>query len=137
LLCLLLPSPARAHEVLHSIERGRAIALKAYTSDGEVLSQLSYQVFSPVDRQPYQQGQTDRGGYLSFVPDRPGKWRVKVADAQRHGLDTEVEVTGQESGIQQGSGSSLGFVLRPLFGLAVIGLVFTVLLVSYRRGKSA
>ena len=99
-----------AHEVLHTIERGKAIAVKAFFGDGEVLAYTEYQIFSPTDpRIPYQKGRTDRSGYVAFVPDAPGAWRVKVTDTTGHGLDLLVDVaapgaTGPKSGRLAGQG---------------------------------
>ena len=130
---------AGAHEVLHSIERGRAVAVKAYFPDGETLAYTSYEIYSPVDRKiPYQKGRTDRSGYLAFVPDVAGKWRVKVVDNTGHGFDTEIDVASVAAAADHGAAgapalSGAAFVLRPLVGLAVIGAVFAGLFAFYRR----
>ncbi len=137
-LAVLAPAAARAHEVLHEIARGRAVAVKAYFADGEVLAYTPYEIYSPADpRIPYQKGRTDRSGWLSFVPDAPGKWRVKVVDATGHGLDLEVDadavLAGATSPGAPAPASTRACVLRPLAGLAAIGAVFGLLLVLYRR----
>jgi nickel transport protein len=128
-------SPVRAHEVLHAVERGKAVAVKAYLAGGEALAYAEYQVFSPADPKiPHQKGRTDRAGYLAFVPDPPGKWRVVITDATGHGLDIEVDAAGG-----QGPGaavSSWAFAVRPLVGVLVIGALFAALVVIYRRKKS-
>jgi nickel transport protein len=145
-LILVAPSPvAHAHEVLHSIERGKAIAVKAFFADGEVLAYTEYQVFSPADpRIPYQKGRTDRSGYLAFVPDVPGAWRVKVTDATGHGLDVVVDVAavgaqGPSSGHPAGQGvvASWAFAVRPILGVGVIAALFALLVLLYRRRRSA
>ena len=145
-LILVAPSPvAHAHEVLHSIERGKAIAVKAFFADGEVLAYSEYQVFSPADpRIPYQKGRTDRSGYLAFVPDVPGAWRVKVTDATGHGLDVVVDVAavgaqGPSSGHPAGQGvvASWAFAVRPILGVGVIAALFALLVLLYRRKRSA
>jgi nickel transport protein len=138
---LLSPHAAAAHEVLHAVELGRAVAVKAYFADGEVLAYTQYEVFSPNDAKiPHQKGRTDRNGYLAFVPDAKGPWRVKVVDNTGHGLDLTVDAavgataTGASAGSQ--AVTTAAFVLRPLIGLAVIGAVF-VALVALRRRKGA
>jgi nickel transport protein len=135
---------ARAHEVLHTIERGKAIAVKAFFADGEVLAYTEYQVFSPSDpRIPYQKGRTDRSGYLAFVPDGPGAWRVKVADTTGHGLDLVVDVAAvgapsTNSKTRQGAElASWAFALRPLLGVGIIAALFALLVFLYRRKRSA
>jgi nickel transport protein len=139
---LAAPTTARAHEVLHEVERGRAIAMKAYFADGEPLAYASYEVFSPADPKiPYQKGRTDRSGYLAFVPDAPGKWRLKVIDGTGHGLDLGVDVESPSApepgalggGAAASAPSGIAFVLRPLVGLVVIGAVFAALVALYRR----
>lgn len=140
LLALLCPRPAPAHEVLHSVERGRAVGVKAFFPDGEVLAYVQYEVFSPADSKiPYQKGRTDRSGYLAFVPNVPGKWRVKLVDDTGHGLDTTVEVAPSEEGTISRSGdatTTLAFVLRPMIGIAAIVSLFGGLFLTYRRRGS-
>ncbi|MBI4699985.1 MAG: hypothetical protein HY744_02275 [Deltaproteobacteria bacterium] len=147
LLVVLLPlGPAAAHEVLHTVERGRAVAVKAYFADGEEMAYVQYEVYSPADPKiPYQKGRTDRRGYLAFVPDAPGKWRVRIVDDTGHGLDTAIDATppgasapgrSQEPASGDAVSSTVAFALRPLGGLAVIGLLFGALYMAYRRRKA-
>lgn len=141
-LPLLVAAPALAHEILHEVQRGMAIAVKAYFVDGEVLAYTTYEVYSPADPKiPYQKGRTDRSGWLAFVPDAPGKWRVKVIDDTGHGLDVEVDASAGAPTAAPAPGaaavSSAAFILRPLLGLLAIGSVFAALFFTYRRrGKT-
>lgn len=140
-LALVVPAAARGHEVLHEIARGRAVAVKAFFADGEVLAYKQFEIYSPADPKiPYQKGRTDRSGWLSFVPDAPGKWRVKVIDDTGHGLDLEVDAAmGTAAATSFGSSSpasTAAFVLRPLVGLAVIAVVFGLLFILYRRKET-
>jgi nickel transport protein len=139
-LAALLAAPAAsAHEVLHSVERNRAVAVRAYFADGEVLAYAQYEVYSPADPKiPHQKGRTDRSGWLAFVPDAEGTWRVKVADATGHGLDLEVDAAAQGATASTAPpapapASTAAFVLRPLVGVAIIGAVFAVLFEIHRR----
>jgi len=98
-------------------------------------------VFSPADAKiPWQKGRTDRGGWVAFVPDSPGQWRVRVTDETGHGLDLRVEVATPgadgSAGSQGDAASTAAFVLRPLVGLVLIALLFAALILVYRkRGK--
>ena len=136
-LLLASASVAQAHEVLHTIERGKAVAVKAYFADGEVLAYREYQIFSPADaRLPYQKGRTDRSGYIAFMPDFPGAWRVVVTDDTGHGLDTKVDVPAPGAAQPGGKGaavSSWAFALRPIIGACAIAVIFVVLLFAYRK----
>jgi len=138
-LLALAAAPARAHETLHEVRRGEAVAVKVYFADGEALAYTAYEVYSPADpKLPWQKGRTDRAGWLAFVPDVPGKWRVKVIDDTGHGLDVELDAApGAAAPASSGAApSGLAFVLRPLLGLAVIGAVFAALYLA-RRKKGA
>jgi nickel transport protein len=131
-------APAAAHETLHEIQRGNAIAVKAFFVDGEVLGYTAYEVYSPADPKiPYQKGRTDRNGWLAFVPDAPGKWRVRVVEDTGHGLDLQVEAGAPALAAggapPAGPVSSVAFILRPLAGLAAVGAVFAALFLTYRR----
>jgi nickel transport protein len=133
----LVPVAARGHEVLHEVERGRAIAVRAYFAGGEALAYTSYEVYSPAHpRIPHQEGRTDRSGWVAFVPDVAGKWRVKIVDDTGHGVDVEVEAVPGASDLRGATPASpAAFVLRPLVGLAVIAAVFGALFVIQRRKR--
>jgi nickel transport protein len=135
--------PALAHEVLHEVQRGRAVAVRAWFPDGESLAYVQAEVFSPADGKiPHWKGRTDRNGWLAFVPDVAGRWRVRIVDATGHGLDTVVEVAPPAglaaapvaaSGSGSGPGAStLAFALRPAVGVTLIAAIFGFL---YLRGR--
>src|SRR5208283_1265853 len=51
--------------------------------------------FGPGDKIPHQKGRTDRNGFVSFLPDRPGKWSIKVIAESEHGghaANVEIDV---------------------------------------------
>lgn len=129
-----LAAPAAAHETLHEVVRGKAIAVKAWFADGEVLAYTPYEVWSPADPNiPWQKGRTDRAGWLAFVPDVPGSWRVRVIDETGHGLDLQVDAGAATPAGGAAPATTLAFVLRPLLGLLAIGAVFAVLFLRSRR----
>jgi nickel transport protein len=137
----LAPTRARrAHEVLHEVDRGRAVAVRTYYADGEALAYAAYEVFSPADpRVPHQKGRTDRDGWLAFVPDASGTWRVKVVDGSGHGLDATIEIAASGA-IASGARSAAGgawFVLRPLLGVALVAAIFAALFVLSRRRRGS
>jgi nickel transport protein len=138
-IALLAPHGASAHEVLHEVQRNRAVALRAYFADGEALAYAPVEVYSPADASiPHQKGRTDRDGWVAFVPTTPGGWRVKIVDATGHGLDVVVDCTAISAGRNDpGPVATAGFVLRPLVGVGTIVLVFGILLAVYRRKGAA
>ncbi len=89
---ILVAAPASAHEVVHEVRRDKAIAVRATHHDGDPLAQVAYEVYAPSEpKRPRQTGRTDRAGWLAFVPDAPGKWKVKVIEAGGHGFVIEVD----------------------------------------------
>ncbi|HEX9243975.1 MAG TPA: hypothetical protein VF875_16140 [Anaeromyxobacter sp.] len=135
------PALASAHETLHEVRRGSAISVKAFESDGDPLDDRPYEIFSPADpRTPWQRGHTDRAGWLAFVPDVAGRWRVKVFEEGGHGLDLEIDASAPAvAGAPSAGGGAVAtaaFVLRPVVGIAIIGAVFAALVLVYRRKRS-
>lgn len=134
MVALLLATPAWAHETLHEIARGKAVAVRAFFADGEALAYRAAEVYSPADPEiPFQKGRTDREGWVAFVPNAPGRWRVKVMDETGHGLELEVEADAASGQAPPPPPGTLAFVLRPLVGLAAIGALFALLLRFHRR----
>lgn len=140
LLLLASAATAMAHEVFHTVERGKAVAVKAHFADGEALAYREYQVFSPADaRIPYQKGRSDRSGAIAFLPDVPGPWRVVVMDDTGHGLDVKVDVPAPGAGQAEGKSaavSSWAFALRPIIGASAIAVIFIAMFIAYRRKGS-
>ncbi|HEY6105716.1 MAG TPA: hypothetical protein VIV59_07030 [Anaeromyxobacteraceae bacterium] len=139
LAALLLPGGARGHEVLHEVRPGGAVAVRFTHGDGEPVAHARGEVYSPADAgAPHQEGRTDRAGWLAFVPDRPGSWRVKVVDATGHGLEVAVEVgsDGTASARSDRAPGGAAAWLRPLVGLAAVSAVFVALAAVRRRRGS-
>jgi nickel transport protein len=87
LLALALPAAALAHGVSHEVERrGAAYAVRARYHGGAPLAGATYQVLPPGEpARVREQGKTDAQGWVSFVPDAPGRWRVRIVDSTGHG----------------------------------------------------
>jgi nickel transport protein len=147
LVLLGVATPAVAHEVLHEVQRARAVAVRAWFPDGEPLAYVQAEVYSPADPAiPHWKGRTDRNGWLAFVPDVPGRWRVRIVDSTGHGLDTGVEVpslapggAGAPAGAD-GAGTSgiptLAFALRHVAGVGLVAAIFGFLYLRGRRRPS-
>jgi len=139
----LLAHPALAHETLHQVVQGKGVAIRAFESDGDPLAATPFEVYSPAEpKVAWTTGRTDRDGWLAFVPGGPGRWRVRVIEATGHGLDVAVDVPPSAATAAPsvppaagpvGGPGGVAFLLRPLLGLAVIGLVFTALVLAWRK----
>jgi nickel transport protein len=138
-LLLALPAAAAAHEVRHEVERGRAIAVRATSGHGP-LADATFELFSPADPAvPYLAGRTDRAGWVAFVPDRPGAWRVRIVDDGGHGTELTVEADAPAGAPRAAEPpATAAAVLRPLAGVGAIGAFFAaVILLRRRRARAA
>ena len=84
------------HSINYHVEQ-QGIALRAFYSAKDPASYSQYEIWGPGDRQdlPHQTGRTDKNGFLAFVPDRAGTWKVKVwgeSSHGYHGFTTEIKV---------------------------------------------
>jgi nickel transport protein len=139
--------------VLHEVRRGAAVAVRVYESDGDPVALARFEVYSPSDpRKPWTTGLTDRSGWLAFVPQGPGRWRVRVIPADGHGLDVQVEgappapapapamapaaaatappTPPSPQAAPEGRASA---ALGPLLGVGLIALIFAALVLVRRR----
>jgi nickel transport protein len=131
-------SPAAAHEATAEVTRDRAVAVQARAHGGDVLGNAAAEVFSPADPSiPFWKGRTDRNGWVAFVPDAPGRWRVRVVDPTGHGVVATVDVPapgatgpGPASPPPASTGASLA---RPLVGVALVAAIFGLLYAWGRR----
>lgn len=157
LVAVVAPGGALAHEVLHEVRAGGAVAVRAYHADGEPLAGATFLVWSPTDAgRPWQKGRTDREGWLSFVPASPGRWRVKVVEGTGHGIEVVVDTATLAAAAPPAPGPppataatttpeppappaatpalpGAAFVLRPLLGVLLIAALFGGLVLLYRR----
>lgn len=85
-LCLLCApaTPARAHAIHYRVEN-RGISARVFYGPDDPVSYSAYEIFGPGDTIPHQKGRTDRNGIVSFLPDRPGPWRITVLGEAEHG----------------------------------------------------
>jgi nickel transport protein len=136
LAALAAPELARAHELTHEVIYGRAVAVRVRYAGAEVLDDAHYQVFSPVDSTtPWQEGRTDRDGWLAFVPASPGTWRVQVADEGGHGIT--LSVSAQPIDRQEQVEGTLVWIVRLAAAVLAVGLVFGGLAWIHRHRKAA
>jgi nickel transport protein len=85
-------SPADAHTVNYHVEN-RGISIRVFYDPEDPASYSSYEILGPGDTIPHQKGRTDKNGFVSFMPDRQGKWVVKVLGESEHGMHgTTIEV---------------------------------------------
>jgi len=85
-----------AHSIQYEVQQ-KGFAVRAFYSPTDPASYSQYEIFGPGDKEdlPHQVGRSDKNGFLAFVPDRAGVWKVKIWGESSHGFHgftTEVRV---------------------------------------------
>jgi nickel transport protein len=78
-------SPLFGHSIHYDVQP-KGISVKIFYSKDNPASYSEYELFGPGDKEPHQIGRTDKNGFLSFLPDRAGTWRIKVWGESTHGF---------------------------------------------------
>ncbi|NGP53877.1 hypothetical protein [Thioalkalivibrio sp. XN8] len=81
----LVPASARAHALLHEIVDADTVVVKLSFAGGDAPLFEPYEVYRPGADTPFQAGRVNAQGEISFRPDQPGEWRVKVFTEDGHG----------------------------------------------------
>jgi len=97
LVFFLTASGVEAHTIHYRVEN-KGISVRLFYSPEDPVNYSQYEVFGPGDKIPHQKGRTDRNGVVSFLPDRPGTWLVKVWGESDHGYHgTQIKVKVDEN----------------------------------------
>ena len=84
LALVLTATQAEAHSIEYQVEN-RGVSARFFFSPENPASYSAYEIFGPGDSIPHQKGRTDKNGFVSFLPDRPGKWNIKMIAESEHG----------------------------------------------------
>lgn len=76
---------AWSHSIHYDVQQ-KGISVKIFYAEDNPASYSEYELFGPGDKEPHQIGRTDRNGFLSFLPDRVGQWKIKVWGESSHGF---------------------------------------------------
>jgi nickel transport protein len=93
-MALFSASALYAHTVNFDVQQ-KGIAIRIFYAADDPASYSEYEITGPGDELPHQTGRTDKNGFVSFVPDRQGIWKVKVLGESAHGfhgVTTEIKV---------------------------------------------
>ena len=122
-------SDSNAHSVNYHVEQ-KGIAVRAFYSAKDPSSYSQYEIYGPGDREdlPHQTGRTDKNGFLSFVPDRAGTWKIKLwgeSGHGYHGFTAEVKVD-KELNLESFSKPLVAAHTKLITGLSLIFGIFGV-----------
>jgi len=87
-LCLFLGEiDSYGHSINYQVQE-KGIAVRAFYSEKDPSSYSQYEIWGPGDKEdlPHQTGRTDKNGFLSFLPDRAGTWKIKLWGESGHGF---------------------------------------------------
>ncbi len=126
-ILLALPGAGAAHELYHRVTEAGAMVVQFYFPDDDHPYFEPYEVFPPGSDIPFQTGRVNALGEVSFRPDRPGEWRVRVATEDGHGALARVDVDDTGDARWEGAGgsrneritASLGYLFG-IFGLVAL-----------------
>ncbi|MEW6001171.1 MAG: hypothetical protein AB1638_00750 [Nitrospirota bacterium] len=137
-LLLLISSGAEAHSVHYQVEN-KGISVRVFYAEDDSASYSKYEIFGPGDTIPHQKGRTDKNGFVSFLPDRQGKWVVKVYGESEHGMHgAQIEVDVNEDLFMVSFKKPLVAQYRKAFvGISFILAIFSLwTLLKNRKSKN-
>lgn len=120
---------SHGHSINYQVlEKG--IAVRAFYSEKDPSSYSQYEIWGPGDKEdlPHQTGRTDKNGFLAFVPDRAGTWKIRLwgeSSHGYHGFTTEVKVD-KELNLQSFSKPLLATHTKLITGLSLIFGIFGI-----------
>ena len=138
-MCLLLPVAAHAHALLHEVIDGEAVIVRFSFPGADQPLFEPYEVFAPGVDTPFQSGRVNALGEVSFRPDRPGPWRVRVFAADGHGavIALEVDTAGAVAAVQGHHGHAHDYGARVLAALGyLLGIFGLLALWRVRRARA-
>jgi nickel transport protein len=122
------------HGLQHEVTNSRAVVVKCYFSDGERFAYESYEVYPPEAKTPTQTGRTDSQGRLIFLPDKPGKWSIKVSADDGHGLNLSVAI-GEDAVVSDAQKPLPVRFPRIIAGLGYVFGIIGLLSLFYRKKR--
>ena len=120
---------SHGHSINYQVlEKG--IAVRAFYSEKDPSSYSQYEIWGPGDREdlPHQTGRTDKNGFLAFVPDRAGTWKIRLwgeSSHGYHGFTTEIKVD-KELNLESFSKPLLATHTKLITGLSLIFGIFGI-----------
>ncbi len=135
LLPLLVSAAAFAHDLQYAVEPGPAIVVRLFYADHAAFAGQTWEVFRQGETIPYQSGRTDPLGRLSFLPDRPGEWRLRATSGDGHGLEFSLRTDASQSvaGIER---PLFDQYAKPITGAALLFGMFGLAALFVRKPKA-
>lgn len=133
------PAQVSAHALLHEIIDGEAVVVRLEFAGADRPVFEPYEVFAPGSATPFQAGRVNSLGEVTFRPDQPGTWRLRVFTEDGHGADItlEVDAAGAVTTTGGSHGHAHGYWLRVLAALGYLLGAFGLLVLWRQRRHRA
>lgn len=120
-LTLGLAGPLSAHALLHEeVSDGNTVTVHFYyPGEREKPWFEPYEVFSPSDELAFQEGRVNAIGEVSFRPNEPGEWRIRVATGDGHGSVVRIQVAEEDLGSGERN-AQLGYTERAIMAVGYL-----------------
>jgi len=137
-MCIVAAVQAEAHSISYLVQQ-KGMAVRAYYSENDPAAYSQYELYGPGDKEPHQIGRTDKNGFVAFVPDRMGIWKLQIwgeSSHGYHGVTTEINVD-KDLGLESFSKPLVATYTKFVTGISlIIGLFGLYALWLSRKRKS-
>lgn len=118
-------SPAQSHMIHYQVEN-KGVSARIFYPPEDPAAYAQYEIHGPGDKIPHQKGRTDKNGFVSFLPDRAGKWIVAIWDESDHGIHRkELEIQANENMFMESFKKPLfATYAMALAGIGLMGWIF-------------
>lgn len=135
----MFPAIVQAHALLHEVLDAEAVVLRFSFPGGEQPWHEPYEVFAPGMDAPFQSGRVNALGEVSFRPDRPGPWRLRVFTEDGHGatIELDIDAEGKTAASSGSAGHAHGYWWRVFAALGyLLGAFGLLALWRVRRSRA-
>jgi len=128
--CVSVPA-AHGHALLHEVLDGEVLIVRLTVAGGDSPWFEPYEVFAPGEETAFQSGRVNALGEVTFRPDRPGPWKLRVFSEDGHGatITLEVDTAGEVLAVQGAHGDAHGHWSRVFAALGYILGAFGLLMI--------
>ncbi|MCX7760380.1 MAG: hypothetical protein N2Z81_04260 [Hydrogenothermaceae bacterium] len=122
-----------AHDLQYKLENtGQTVVIWFFFPDGSKFSYENFEIYREGEKVPFQVGRTDALGRVIFIPDRAGKWLVKVYSEDGHGKNIVIEVN--KGGYTEKGSSVYEKFSKVITGVGIIFGIFGLISIFKKRG---
>lgn len=130
-LLLFCTSLLFSHNLQHTVSKEQSVVVTFSFAQEDDFSFQSYEIYAPEGEIPFAVGRTDALSRISFLPDRPGLWKIKAFSQDGHGKIVEVAV--DEAMQTQIKIDKSTLFQKALIGIVVLFAVFGLLYIIARK----